>query len=54
MEITPESPREIIKGINNCFFELEEMCHHIVSEFEKCPKVECHLYRPLSPIQNRK
>ncbi len=46
MEITPDLPNEIIKGINDCLFELESMCQHIKNEFEQCPNVECELYRP--------
>ncbi len=54
MEITPESPHEIIKDINDCFFEFEDMCQHILSELEDYPNFECELYKPLNPMQNKK
>ncbi len=50
MQITPESPHEIIKGINDCFFESEDDCQHIEGEVEKCPNIECELYKPLNPM----
>ncbi len=46
MEITPESPNEIIKGINDCFFELKSMYQHIKNESAKCSNVECELFKP--------
>ncbi len=53
MEITPKSPVEIIKGVNECFFALEDRCQHIESEVEKCPNIECELYKPRYPIQKK-
>ncbi len=54
MQITPESFIEINKGVNDCFFELENMCQHVKSEVEKCPNIKCDLYQPLNPIQNNR
>ena len=53
MQITPKPIVEIIKGDNDCFFELEGMCQHIESEFEKCQNVECKLYKVHNPVKKR-
>ncbi len=53
MQVTPESPVEIIKGVNDCFFESEDHCHHVEGEVGKCPNVVCKLYKPQNPMDKR-
>ena len=52
LEIVSESP-EIIKGLNDCFFEFENLCQHVESEIEDCPNIECEFYKPLNRMQNK-
>ncbi len=53
MQIPPRSPNLIIKGVNDCFFEIESMCQHIESEFEICPDTECESYKPCNQLKKQ-
>lgn len=51
MQNLPRAPSALIKEINKCFFEINGMCQHIKSEFNKCPDEKCELFKPHNQIK---
>ncbi len=38
------------KTINDCFFEIEDICYHLTKSLEKCQGVKCEHYKSVNPI----
>ncbi len=45
MYIKEEKRIPIKRGINDCFFESKDICHHIHMDLEKCPMRTCEFYK---------
>lgn len=44
---------QIIEGEDQCFFEVDRICFHVDSSFEKCSRIKCDLYKSVCPLKKQ-